>query len=320
MSLAVVIVNFEGSDLTLDCLRSLQSEVAANPGVRVIVVDNGSKDDSVERLTEAIEASSWGDWVHLMADGRNDGYAAGNNKAFRYLLEGQDPPDYVWILNSDTLVRDGAIQIMLTFMEEHPDVGIAGSRLEAPDGTAHRSAFQFSSVWSELEGTVRLGIVSRILSRFIVAPPNPLTATGTDWVCGASMVIRRETLEQVGLLDENYFMYYEDMDYCLAASGKGWACWYVPECRVMHLEGQTSGIIEQETNSIRRPSYYFDSRRRYFVKNYGLLTAILADLAWITGFILWRIRRRLQAKPDTDPPKMLHDFVLNSVLIKKDIR
>lgn len=320
MSLAVVIVNFEGSDLTLHCLRSLQGEVAANPGVRVVVVDNGSKDDSVERLMEAVDASSWGDWVHLIADGDNDGYAAGNNKAFRYLLEGDDPPDYVWILNSDTLVREGAIQIMLTFMEERPEVGIAGSRLEAPDGTAHRSAFQFSSVWSELEGTIRLGIVSRILSRFIVARPNPKTASETDWVCGASMVIRRETLEQVGLLDENYFMYYEDMDYCLAARRQGWSCWYVPECRVMHLEGQTSGFREQETNSLRRPSYYFDSRRRYFVKNYGLIITILADLAWMTGFILWRIRRRIQAKPDTDPPRMLHDFMVNSVFIKKHVK
>lgn len=315
-SLLVVIVNYRTASLTIDCLHSLVSEVRSVPGTRVVVTDNNSGDDSVERIGSAIETEGWGDWASLMPLERNGGFAYGNNAAIRPALQSTNPPIYVLLLNPDTIVRPGALKALVDFMNKHPDVGIAGSRLEDPDGTPQRSAFRFHTVLSELESGIRLGVVSKILSNWIVAPPVSDEIHQTDWVAGASMIVRREVFETAGLMDEDYFMYYEEMDFCLQANKAGWSCWYVPQSRVVHLVGQSSGVTDTKRPPKRQPQYLFDSRRRYFIKNYGWLYAALADHAWASGFSLWRVRRVLQGRPDPDPPKALSDFLRNSVVFR----
>ena len=311
--LIVVIVNYRTPDLTIDCLHSLVSEVRELPGTRVVVSDNDSGDGSVEKIGTAIETEGWGDWVSLMPLERNGGFAFGNNAVIRPILQSTNPPPYFLLLNPDTIVRPGALQALIDFMDEHPNVGIAGSRLEEPDGTPQCSAFRFHTVFSELDSGLNLGIVSKLLSRWVVWPPIPEEVSQTDWVAGASMIIRREVFEAVGLMDEEYFMYYEEMDFCLQAKKAGWSCWYVPQSRVVHLVGQSSGVTDTKRPPKRRPQYWFDSRRRYFLKNYGWLYTALADAIWASSFALWRLRRAIQGKPDTDPPQVLSDFLRNSV-------
>jgi GT2 family glycosyltransferase len=201
-------------------------------------------------------------------------------------------------------------------MERHPAVGIAGSRLQDPDGTPQVSAFRFPGVLSDFEGAVRIGPVSRLLARWAVASPARDEAHPTDWVAGASMLVRREVFEQVGLLDEGYFLYFEEVDFCLAARRGGWQCWYVPSSRVVHLVGQATRVSDGRLKAERRPEYWFASRRRYYLKNLGSLKALAADLALLLGFGLWRIRRRLERRPDLDPPRFLGDLLRQSVLAR----
>ena len=314
--LLVVIVNYRTPSLTIDSLRSLVSEVQALPCTRVVVTDNNSGDGSVEKIGAAIETEGWGEWASLMPLELNGGFAYGNNAAIRPALHSTNPPPYILLLNPDTIVRPRALQVLVDFMNKHPDVGIAGSRLEDPDETPQRSAFRFHTAFSELDFGLRLGIVSKLLSKWVVAPPVSDETYQTDWVAGASMIIRREVFEAAGLMDEDYFMYYEEMDFCLQAKKAGWSCWYVPESRVVHLVGQSSGVTDTKRPPKRLPQYLFDSRRRYFIKNYGWLYAALADHAWASGFALWRLRRVIQRKPDNDPPKVFGDFLRNSVLFR----
>jgi hypothetical protein len=205
---------------------------------------------------------------------------------------------------------------LVDFLEKHPQVGIAGSRLEDIDGTPQQSAFRFHTILSEFDLGLRLGIVSQVLAKWVIAPPVSEVACETDWVAGASMIIRRQVFESVGLMDEDYFMYYEEVDFCLQAKKAGWSCWYVPESRVVHLVGQSSGVTNPKTPAKRRPQYWFDSRRRYFLKNHGRLYATLADAFWLFGFTLWRGRNLIQKKPTNDPPHLLKDFFRNSLLVK----
>ncbi len=309
MKLLIVIVNYRTASLTIDCLRSLEPEVRALPDTRAVVTDNASGDGSSERIGDAIRANGWSRWASFMPLPRNGGFAYGNNGAIRPALHSPDQPDYVLLLNPDTVVRPGAISELLRFMEDHPDVGIAGSRLEDPDGTPQRSAFRFPSVLSELEGGLRLGIVSRLLARKVVAPPVPSEQCPTDWVAGASMIIRRAVFDAVGMMDEGYFMYYEEVDFCLRARRAGWPCWYVPQSHVVHLVGQSSGVTDSKRPRTRRPSYWFESRRRYFLVNHGRLRTLLADAGWAAGYALYRARRALQHKPDNDPTGLLRDFI-----------
>lgn len=310
MRLLIVIVNYRTAGLTLDCLRSLAPQVIdLPPGTRIVVTDNASGDDSVAQLQRAIETNGWQSWVRIMPLPRNGGFAWGNNEAIRPALASNDPPDYVLLLNPDTLVRPGAINALLDFMDAHEDVGIAGSRLEDPDGRAQRSAFRFPGVLSELEAGLRLNAVSRLLKRFVVAPPPPAESCKVDWVAGASMMIRRQVFDAVGLLDDAYFMYYEEVDFCLRAARAGWPCWYVPASRVVHLVGQSSGVTDESKPKKRRPAYWFESRRRYFLRHLGRARTLLADSFWVLGHAIYRATVVARRKPANDPVGLLRDFV-----------
>jgi len=311
MKLLVVILNYRVTDLTIDCLKSLIPEVVRLPGVRVAVCENGTGGDAEQRLREAIASNGWSPWVDLTAISPNRGFTGGNNLIIRKCLASPDPPDYFLLLNADTLVQPGALAALVTFMDERPQVGIAGSRLEAPDGAVQASPFRFQGIASEFDRGLRLGAVSRLLARWTTCMPTPSVACPADWVSGASMIIRRKLIEMVGCLDEGLYTYFDDIDYCLNAKRAGWEVWFVPESRIVHLEGASTGITS--TTPKRRPRYWFQARRRFFLKNYGPLYSAMADAAFLVGFALWRIRRRIQRKQDTDPSHMLADSLCNSV-------
>ena len=310
-----VIVNYRTADLTEACLRALARDRCEEIGLFVTIVDNASGDGSAERLEALVRRESWQAWVQVLASVHNGGFAAGNNVVIRKVLAADDPPDYVLLLNPDTEPRVGAISSLVDFMESHPEAGLAGSRLEDPDGTPQRSAFRFHSILGELENAVRLGILTRLLSRWVVAPPVVNHAFQCDWVSGASVIFRQAVLRDIGTMDEEYFLYFEETDYCLAARRAGWRCYYVPESRVMHLVAASTGVSSRPC-SPRRPTYWFESRRRYFRKNHGTLYAMACDVVWIAGFASWRLRRILQRRPDTDPEHLLKDFIRHSTLIK----
>jgi hypothetical protein len=225
-------------------------------------------------------------------------------------------PDFVLLLNPDTIIRPGAIKTLLDFMIANPKAGITGSRLEDPDGTPQRSAFRFHSIAGEFERGMRMGLVTKLLASKIIAPPVRDEPHECDWVAGASMMVRREVFESAGLMDESYFMYFEEVDFCLAARRKGWSCWYVPASRVVHLVGAVSQLSDARKHRKRRPAYWFESRRRYFVKNHGWLYAAMADLAYLAAHSFWRLRRFVQRKEDTDPPRLLIDSLAHSVFIR----
>ncbi len=316
-SLLVVIVNYRTASLTINCLRSLVGERLSLPEMQVAVVDNASGDVSIEQISAAIESEGWQEWAFLLPSEHNGGFAYGNNLAIRPALQSSNPPPYFLLLNPDTEVRPGALKALVDFMERHPDVGIAGSSLECANGKLWPIAFRFPTVLSELNSGLRLGIVSKLLSNWVVARTMNNEETQVDWLPGASMMIRRQVFESVGLMDEQYFLYYEETDYCLQAKRAGWSCWYVPQSRVMHITGQSTGVTAKNVAPKRLPKYWFDSRKRYFVKNHGLLYATIVDLVWILGFTLWKIRQVIQRKPDSDPPNYLWDFIQNSVLIER---
>jgi len=315
--LLVVIVNYKTAALTIACLESARPEVEALPGARVVVVENDSGD--AEALREAIAARGWDDWASLDLADRNGGFAAGNNRAIRPALASGDPPAFVMLLNADTEVRPGAFGELLGFLAARPDVGIAGSGFENPDGSAWPIAFRFMTPLSELEEGIRLGPASRLLRRRVVARVmDQDRSQPVDWVAGACMVVRREVFDAVGLMDEGYFLYYEEVDFCLRARRAGWPCWYVPAARVMHIAGQSSQLTVRGRRPPRTPAYWFASRRRYYLKNHGLAAAIAADLAFGIGFAAWRLRRAIQRRPDLDPPHHLADFWRNSVMLSKN--
>jgi GT2 family glycosyltransferase len=309
MKLLVVIVSYRVTDLTIDCLRSLGGEIGRVPGgARVAVCENGTGGDAADRLRRAIEENGWDSWVDLTVIYPNRGFTGGNNAVIRPALESGDPPDYVLLLNADTIVLEHALDALVAFMDDHPKVGIAGSLLLSPEGDIQCSPFRFPGIASALDQGLRLGVVTKLLSAYIAAP-RPAEPCRVDWVAGASMILRRALLEEIGLLDEGLYTYFDDPDLCLRAARAGWETWFVPQSRVVHLEGKSTGRGDRR----RHPPYWFEARRRYFLKNHGAWYTALVDAAFILGFAAWRLRRRIQRKPDTDPPHLLIDSIRHSV-------
>jgi N-acetylglucosaminyl-diphospho-decaprenol L-rhamnosyltransferase len=315
--LLVVIVNYKTAALTIACLETLQPELDEIPGARVAVVENASGDG--ETLAQAIAERGWGSWVHLEVVDRNGGFSMGNNRGIQPALESANPPRYILLLNADTEVRyPGAIRTLIDFMDENPKAGLAGSSFENLDGSDWHLAFRFPTPLGEFVQSLRIGPLSRLMHRHIVVRfmdqdrPQPV-----DWVAGACMIIRREVFGAIGLMDEEYFLYFEEVDFCLQANRAGWPCWYVPQSRIMHIGGQSTKQTERNRRPDRTPAYWFASRSRYFRKNFGLSGAIAADLGYGLGFAVWRLRRFVTRSPDTDPPHHLGDFWKNSVFFKR---
>jgi N-acetylglucosaminyl-diphospho-decaprenol L-rhamnosyltransferase len=318
-SICIVIVNYRTAQLVNECLASVEQEIAGDD--RAIVIDNDSGDRSVESVQAEIVHKRWGRWASIIGQKRNGGFAYGNNIGIQHALRAEPPVDYVLLLNPDTIVRPGAIAALRDFLDAHPSVGVAGSLLEDRAGRLVPSAHNAHSPVGELLAGARFAWLDRLLNRYVVTPPLGLQPRKCDWVSGASFMVRREVFESVGLLDEGYFLYFEEADFCARARLAGWQVWCVPHARVLHLEGAATGIREVRK---RRARYWYESRRRYFVKHFGVAGLMLADVLWAAGRMSLALRRLLGLARSIheDPKWFALDLLWGDVrwMVKRDTR
>jgi Predicted glycosyltransferases len=303
-SVLCVILNWRTAEMTRQSVEAALVAMEGIPGA-ITVVDNDSQDGSFEALTEA--AQGW-PRVRVIQSGRNGGYGAGNNVGIRAGLPDGSKPDYVYILNSDAFPAPEAIRALVDYLDTHPEVGFAGSHIHGDDGAPHTTAFRFPSIASEFEGAAKTGPISKLLKGSIVAPPLPTTTTRVDWLAGASVLMRQKVLDQIGLFDETFFLYFEETDLCRRAAMAGWPTFYVVESRVMHLGSVSTGMKEWR----RVPDYWFRSRRYYFEKNHGRLYAMAATAAHVAGMAVYGARVIMQRKPKVNPPHFLRDLLRHS--------
>lgn len=303
----VVVVSYKSAALTVECLRSVAAQRAtASVRIRCVVVDNASGDGP--EVAQAIAANGWADWASLVVAPRNGGFAYGNNLGLRE-LERAGRPDFVHLLNPDTVLHAGAIDALVGFFDRQPLAGIAGGVFENGDGSEWAIAFRFPSALGELEQGVKLGLVSRALRRWCVPMHMGHEAAEVDWVSGASMMARREVFARIGGLDESFFLYFEETEFCHRAKAAGFEVWYVPASRVTHIAGQSTKVTERNVGPRRLPPYWFDSRRLYFVRTRGAAYAALADLAAVAGGGLGLAKSALMGRLGTHVPHFLRDLL-----------
>ncbi|HUX90620.1 MAG TPA: glycosyltransferase family 2 protein [Gallionellaceae bacterium] len=289
--LSVVIVNYRTPNLVTECLASLLPEIN-QIDARVVVVDNRSDDNSFEVIRAWLDANDVGAKATIIQSNRNAGFAAGNNigikacSARNYLL-----------LNSDTLVRSGAIRNILDTAIRFPNAGMVSPRLEWPDDTGQVSCFRFPSPFSELCDASDTGMIDRFFGKYIVAMPVQTQIARPEWTSFACVLIKDDVFRQVGLLDEGYFMYFEDIEFCYRAVQAGWTIAHNPEAHVVHLRGGSSSVKEQTRKKRRVPKYFYESRTRFFYQTYGWLGLTAANLLWWLGRIVSGTRQLL-GRPD----------------------
>ena len=306
-SVLTIVLNYRTPELTLRAVEAALREMEGLSGA-ITVVDNDSGDGSFEALARAVQENGWRR-VRVLQSGHNGGYGAGNNFGIRHGLPDGTAPDFVYILNSDAFPESGAIRVLAEYLQAHPEVGFAGSRLHGDDGVYHQTAFRFPSVLSEFEGAAATGPISRLLRRYIVPLPEPLEAQTVDWMAGASIMIRQTTFEETGGFDERFFLYFEETDLCLRARRAGWTCAYLPQSHVMHIGSVSTGMKTWK----RMPPFWFDSRLWYFTKNHGVFYAVSATAAYVAGSAISGLRKFLGSKGPSKPEHFLRDLVFHAL-------
>lgn len=300
-----VILNYRTPDMTL---RSAEAALAALEGLdaELVIVDNDSADGSFEAMSQAVAAKHLP--VRVLQSGQNGGFGSGNNFGMRAGRNDGKSIDFYYILNSDAFPAKDAIKRLKEYLVSHPNVGFAGSYIHGPDGVAHETAFRFPSALGELEGAMRFGPVSRLLKNHIVPLPVPDETVMVDWLAGASMMMRADTLEEIGLFDEAFFLYFEETDLCLRAAKAGWPTVYVRESRVEHIGSVSTGMKKWA----RVPTYWFDSRWYYFTKHYSVLYCALASLLHLSGGAFYRLRCLIERKQPHMAPHFLKHLAMHS--------
>jgi len=273
VDLSIIIVNWNVRDLLRDCLRSIfacaGSHIAENGALylsdyraEVWVVDNASTDGSAKMVRAEFPQ------VNLIASESNLGFSAGNNVALRR-CQGR----YALLLNPDTRIVGEALTLLLDYAELHPELGVVGPQLRYGDGSLQPSRRRFPTLMTAfLESTILHQWWPRNpwAQRYIMADtPDDMTQE-VDWVVGACMLVRREAFQQAGLLDESFFMYSEELDWCRRIVAAGWRVAYLPQAIVLHYEGQSSNQVVAA-----RHIRFESSKIHYFCKHHGAAQAML---------------------------------------------
>lgn len=291
MDLGIVIVNYRTCELLRRCLETVFASVGAT--FCVCVVDNASEDGSVEMVAEAFPQ------VVLIANSENSGYPAANNQGLRALgFEGacETAPRYALLLNPDTEIPPDALSRVVALMDARPELGILGPKLVRPDGTldlACRRSFPSPEIsFYRMVGLSRLFPKSRRFGRYNLTYLDPDQEAEVDSVVGAFMLVRREAVARVGLLDDSFFMYGEDLDWAFRIKQAGWRVLYAPQVTVLHVKRASS------RQNPRARIEFWRAMEIFYRKHYAAQTPrivhflILAAIRVTLCFTRWWIKVR----------------------------
>lgn len=291
-SIAIVMVNYRTPDLALAALASAAAERVSEPGLRAILVDGGSGDGSADRMAAGLAGLPLAQWVDLLPLPINGGFGWANNQAIQRLLQSADPPDYIHLLNPDTILEPGAVSRLADALDAHPRCGAVGSLLLEQDGSPSGSAFAFPTIGREAVRGGRMAILERLF-----APGKPVSfgdaAEDVDWATGASVMFRADALRDSGLFDTGFFLYFEEVELMWRMTKAGWSIRHEPASRVKHVGGAATGVNGSRPTAHRPPlpPYWYKSRRRFLVLAGSPAWAVAASTAWLCGHAALLVRR-----------------------------
>jgi GT2 family glycosyltransferase len=268
MQLSIVIVNWNTRQLLVNCLESIYS--SPPEGVFDIwVVDNSSSDGSSAKVRQNFPE------VKLIENNENVGFGRANNQAIE-----ESRSQYLLILNPDTVVKSRAVSGLVNFLDQNPDVGIAGPKLINPDGTLQISAFPFPTLSKEFWRVFHLDKLT-VRSSYPMEKWNQNQVKEVDYLSGACMLIRRSALNQIGVFDENFFIYSEEVDLCLRFKEAGWSLYWVPTTSVIHYGGRSTQQVSEDMFL-----KLYESKVMYFRKHHSSFTVQVYKLILFAGVIV----------------------------------
>lgn len=277
LDLVISIINYRTAEMTIACVDSVLADLDGIAG-HVVVVDNASGDGSAETIAAWIEAQGPEVPVTLVRSAANSGFSGGHNQGI-----GAKRARFYLVLNSDALLRPGFCRTILDAAIADPQAGLFTPRLEYEDGEQQISCFRIPTPWSELIRAAATGPVTKAFKRYEVALEMPPDPDQIGWASFACILLRGEMVEEIGPMDEGYFLYFEDTEYCLRATRAGWGIRYVPEARAVHFRGGSAPVKSLARERKRLPAYYYASRSRLLYQAHGRAGLLAANLLWYLG-------------------------------------
>ncbi len=289
MTLAVIIVSWNVKSLLRDCLLSVlvDARKSALP-TEIWVVDSASSDGTPQMVRDEFPQ------VRLIASDTNPGFAGGNNAALRAMgfpQQTDNQPDAVLLLNPDTIIKPGALRAMFDFLLGNPNVGIVGANLEYGDGAFQHGAYGFPGLWQlaiELLPLPGRWYESSLNGRYSRQLYNGNIPFVIDHPLGAAMMVRAEAVRQVGLLDEGYRMYVEEVDWAWRIKAQGWQAYCVPSARIVHFGGQSTGQVRAESFI----NLWRSRHRFYQIRYHGWKYRLARQI------VRWGMTRKMRQSPE----------------------
>lgn len=286
--IAVSIINFRTLDLTLNCLRSVLEDIGDldDPGTaQVVVVDNASDDGSPDTIAQWIAQQPKGTPVQLVRSEVNTGFSGGHNLGINAIKA-----EHYLVLNSDAVLQRGFLRDILAAADANPRAGLIAPQIETNDADVQVSQFRFHGPLSELMRGAETGPVTALFRHRVVALDPPADPTQVEWASFACILLRGQMVQELGPMDEGYFLYFEDAEYCLRAHRAGWRIALARNAVAVHYRGGSGPVKAQARARKRLPAYYYSSRTRFLYQAHGHLGLLAANLAWHLGRAVARLR------------------------------
>ena len=283
--IAISIINYRTGPMTIECVRSVLADIG-DLEAQVIVVDNASNDGSADQIANWIAGQPAGAPVKLVRSLENTGFSGGHNQAMAAVQA-----DHYLFLNSDALLRPGFLTHILTAADANPKAGLIAPQIETDNGDVQISCFRFHSPFSELIRGAASGPITHLLQRHDVALQSPVVPAQIEWVSFACILLRETMVQEIGPMDEGYFLYFEDAAYCMQARRAGWRIVQEPRAVVVHYKGGSGPVEALSAARKSLPAYYYSARTRFFYQTYGHAGLLLANLMWLSGRGLAQLRR-----------------------------
>jgi N-acetylglucosaminyl-diphospho-decaprenol L-rhamnosyltransferase len=306
LSLAISIINYRTAEMTMDCVKSVLDDIN-DLDVKIVIVDNFSDDGSVEKIANWIAGLAADTPVQLVCSPTNSGFSGGHN-------QGMDAigADYYLVLNSDTHLHPGCLAAIMATAAAHPKAGFIAPQLEDEDGVIQESCFRFPSMGSEFIRGANTGVVTKILASKTIPLGTDPDPKKIEWASFACILLSGEMRREIGPMDDDYFLYFEDAEYCLRGGRAGWSIKRCPQARVVHYRGGSAPVKALTKARARLPAYFYKSRTRFFCQAYGHAGLWAANLMWGAGRLIALSRRAFGRKGDNSKAAEGRDIWTNA--------
>ncbi len=287
--IVVSIINYRTPEMTIESAQSVLEQFEGVNG-EVVIVDNLSGDNSIDVLEGWLSTLPNDAPIRLIRSPANLGFSGGHNLGMAAVIA-----NYYLILNSDALLRPGFIDRILLEARAHPEAGFIAPRLEGDDGSVQNSCFRFPSPIGEFIRGANTGVITKVLNGHYTSMGIDPDPSQIEWASFACILVNAQMYQEIGPMDEGFFLYFEDAEYCLRGRRAGWHVHHCPEARAVHFRGGSGPVKKMLIERKRLPAYFYSSRTRFMYLAYGRFGLWRANILWLFGHTI-AVTRKLAGR------------------------